>query len=78
MEEKIKKVESMKIIKTELDKIKEYVTKDNSIIKELLHPKIHGEEIKQSLALAIVKDKTLLHKHNISEEIYFILEGKGL
>ncbi|AEF96922.1 cupin domain-containing protein [Methanotorris igneus] len=69
----------MKIIKSEYDKIKPYVTKDGSIIRELMHPSVHGD-VKQSLAEAIVPvgSKTLLHKHHESEEIYYILEGKGL
>ncbi|XRO77730.1 cupin domain-containing protein [Methanocaldococcus sp. 10A] len=69
----------MKIIKSEYDKIKPYVTKDGSIIRELIHPNAHGN-VKQSLAEAIVPvgSKTLLHKHHKSEEIYYILEGKGL
>ncbi|XRP97739.1 cupin domain-containing protein [Methanocaldococcus sp. 16A] len=70
---------TMKIIKSEYDKIKPYVTKDGSIIRELMHPNAHGN-VKQSLAEAIVPvgSKTLLHKHHKSEEIYYILEGKGL
>ncbi|AIJ04870.1 hypothetical protein JH146_0019 [Methanocaldococcus bathoardescens] len=69
----------MKIIKSEYDKIKPYITKDGSIIRELMHPNVHGN-VKQSLAEAIVPvgSKTLLHKHYKSEEIYYILEGKGL
>ncbi|ACV25308.1 cupin domain-containing protein [Methanocaldococcus fervens] len=69
----------MKIIKTEYDKIKPYITKDGSIIRELMHPNIY-EWVKQSLAEAIVPvgSKTLLHRHHKSEEIYYILEGKGL
>ena len=70
---------TMKIIKTEYDKIKPYITKDGSIIRELMHPNIY-KNVKQSLAEAIVPvgSKTLLHKHHKSEEIYYILEGKGL
>ena len=41
----------MKIIKTEYDKIKPYITKDGSIIRELIHPNAHGE-VKQSLGSA--------------------------
>ncbi len=70
---------TMKIIKSEYDKIKPYITKDGSIIRELMHPNVHGD-VKQSLAEAIVPvgSKTLLHKHHKSEEIYYILEGRGL
>lgn len=58
--------------------INAYITQDGSEIRELMHPKIHGNK-SQSLAEAIVKPnkKTLLHKHIESEEIYFITQGKG-
>ncbi|MCW9048525.1 MAG: cupin domain-containing protein [Gammaproteobacteria bacterium] len=55
-----------------------YITRDASEIRELMHPDTHGNK-SQSLAEAIVKpnEKTLLHKHLKSEEIYFILQGDG-
>ena len=55
-----------------------YTTQDGSEIRELMHPNIHGNK-SQSLAEAIVEpnEKTLLHKHIKSEEIYFIIQGKG-
>ena len=67
------------VIKTEYKEIKPYTTKDSSIIRELLHPDIHGNK-NQSLAEAIVPvgSETILHKHKISEEIYCIIEGIGL
>ena len=66
-------------IKTEYKTVKPYITKDGSIIRELIHPNVHGNQ-NLSLAEAIVppKGSTFLHKHNLSEEIYYILEGKGL
>ena len=66
------------VIKTEYKKIKPYTTKDGSVIRELLHPDIHGN-INQSLAEAIIPvgSETILHKHKISEEIYYIIEGIG-
>ncbi len=66
-------------MKTEYSKIKAYETKDGSIIRELMHPAIHGNK-NLSLAEAIVpvKTATFLHLHNNSEEIYYILEGKGI
>lgn len=56
-----------------------YKTKDGSIIRELLHPNLHGNK-NQSLAEATVavNGKTLLHKHNHSEEIYHVSQGNGL
>ncbi|MCW8933677.1 MAG: cupin domain-containing protein [Gammaproteobacteria bacterium] len=55
-----------------------YITRDGSEIRELMHPNTHGNK-SQSLAEAIVKpnEKTLLHKHLKSEEIYFIIQGNG-
>lgn len=58
---------------------KPYVTRDESEIRELMHPIIHGNA-NQSLAEAIVQvgNKTLLHKHVVTEEIYHITQGQGL
>ena len=59
--------------------IKPYVTKDGSIIRELMHPNIHNNK-NLSLAEAIVpiNCQTLIHKHKKSEEIYYIITGKGI
>jgi mannose-6-phosphate isomerase-like protein (cupin superfamily) len=56
------------------DNVEPFVTKDKAEIRELNHSK------KMSLAEAIVKmgQTTELHYHVRSEEIYYILEGKGL
>ena len=55
-----------------------YVTKDGSVIRELMHPLYHGCR-NQSLAEATVAtgQKTQLHKHHTSEELYFITSGQG-
>jgi mannose-6-phosphate isomerase-like protein (cupin superfamily) len=65
--------------KTEYEKIQPYTTKDGSLIRELMHPDIHGD-MKQSLAEAIVpvRGMTYLHKHGKSEEIYHIAQGHGV
>ena len=67
------------MIKTTYDKIQSYITKDGSIIRELMHPDIHGN-MKQSLAEAIVPvhGMTYLHKHGQGEEIYHITQGHGV
>ena len=67
------------IVKTEYEKIKPYTTKDGSVIRELMHPDVHGN-FRQSLAEAVVPagSSTLLHKHMQSEEMYHILQGTGL
>ncbi len=56
-----------------------FVTKDGSIIRELMHPNIHGNR-GQSLAEAIVpaESDTAAHRHHHSEEIYHITAGSGL
>jgi len=41
------------VIKTEYNKIVSYTTKDGALIRELMHPDIHGNS-KQSLAEAII------------------------
>jgi len=66
-------------LKTEYEKVEPYITKDGSIIRELMHPTVHGNS-EQSLAEAIVPvgGKTFLHKHRVTEEIYHITEGSGI
>ncbi|MEJ2361782.1 MAG: cupin domain-containing protein [Gammaproteobacteria bacterium] len=55
-----------------------FVTKDGSLIRELMHPGQHASR-NQSLAEAIVRpgQKTALHQHQQSEELYHITAGKG-
>jgi len=66
-------------MKTQYSDIPAYITKDGSEIRELMHPAVHGNA-NQSLAEAIVPvgEKTQLHRHLKSEEIYHITAGKGL
>ena len=66
-------------IKTSYNDIEAYTTKDGSLIRELIHPSLHGNQ-NQSLAEAIVPTgkKTLLHKHHHTEEIYHITQGRGM
>ena len=69
----------MKQTKTEYDRIKPYTTRDGSLIRELMHPDVHGNQ-KQSLAEATITigSATLLHRHQQAEEIYYITTGTGL
>jgi len=55
-----------------------FTTKDGSTIRELMHPQHHAAQ-NQSLAEAIVPvgTTTLLHKHQKTEEFYYILAGEG-
>lgn len=62
-----------------LREVAPYTTKDGSEIRELLHPDRHAVR-RQSLAEAVVPPgvATLLHRHEISEEIYHVTRGCGL
>lgn len=61
-----------------------YITRDGSLIRELMHPSKNSESSyvveKQSLAEATVPAgvKTKLHRHKITEELYHVTAGKGL
>ena len=48
--------------------VESFVTRDGSIIRELMHPNVHGN-VNQSLAEAIVPvgQGTQLHRHHLSE-----------
>lgn len=65
-------------MKTSRDDTQPYVTKDGSLIRELLHPAVHGN-CSLSLAEAIVAPgaTTVLHRHHRAEEIYHVLAGSG-
>ncbi len=58
--------------------IEPFITKDGSIIRELMHPSVHGN-CNQSLAEAVIPagTTTQLHRHFRSEEIYHITAGEG-
>ncbi|HYA39159.1 MAG TPA: cupin domain-containing protein [Candidatus Methylomirabilis sp.] len=64
--------------KTRYADVEAFLTKDGSIIRELMHPAVHGNA-NQSFAEAIVAPGrgTQLHKHVRSEEIYHVSAGEG-
>ena len=66
-------------MKTSLNDITPYITKDGSQIRELMHPAVHGNK-KCSLAQAVVEPGgiTRKHVHNTSEELYYIVQGSGI
>jgi mannose-6-phosphate isomerase-like protein (cupin superfamily) len=66
-------------MKTSYQTIPAYVTKDGSEIRELMHPAVHGNA-RQSLAEAIIQpgQKTQLHRHPMSEELYHVTQGTGI
>lgn len=63
---------------TRYEDIAPYPTKDGSEIRELMHPAVHGNA-NQSLAEARVApgEKTALHRHRESEELYHVTAGHG-
>ena len=65
-------------MKSHYTSVNSFVTKDSSIIRELIHPSVHGNK-NQSLAEAIVPVgvTTKLHRHRTSEELYHITAGEG-
>lgn len=70
-------------MKTRYSEIAAFLTRDGSIIRELMHPEQHSASLvvnKQSLAEAIVPagQTTKLHRHHHSEELYHITAGQGL
>ncbi len=58
--------------------VEPFVTKDGSLIRELMHPQSHGCR-SQSLAEATVAPGaiTALHRHHATEELYHIVAGRG-
>jgi mannose-6-phosphate isomerase-like protein (cupin superfamily) len=55
-----------------------YITRDGSLIRELMHPSVHANQ-SQSLAEATIApgQQTATHRHLRSEEIYYIQRGAG-
>ena len=65
-------------MKVRYEQAEPFVTKDGSIIRELIHPR-GIEASAQSLAEATVLpgSKTALHVHLTSQEIYHVTKGRG-
>lgn len=66
-------------MKTRYEEISAYFTKDGSEIRELMHPDHHPVR-NQSLAEAVIQpgDRTQLHRHAATEEIYHVAGGTGV
>lgn len=66
------------IIKSAYTDVQPYITKDGSIIRELMHPAVQGNRC-QSLAEALVPPggATHLHLHQQIEELYHVTAGEG-
>ena len=58
--------------------VQPYITKDGSLIRELVHPSVIAGA-NQSLAEATIPPggKTMLHQHRTCQEIYHITAGSG-
>jgi mannose-6-phosphate isomerase-like protein (cupin superfamily) len=71
-------------MKSKYGENKKFITKDGSVIRELMHPDAHiraGFKVKnQSLAEATVPIgvATVLHAHTLTEELYHVTSGEGL
>ena len=65
-------------MKTAAADIEAYRTLDGSLIRELMHPGRNGNRA-QSLAEATVAagQRTHLHRHHATEELYHVLSGTG-
>jgi mannose-6-phosphate isomerase-like protein (cupin superfamily) len=65
-------------MKTDYDGLPTYLTKDGSLIRELMHPGVHDNR-NQSLAEAVIAagTRTLLHRHRDTEELYHVTRGAG-
>ncbi|MGD8309368.1 MAG: cupin domain-containing protein [Chromatiales bacterium] len=61
------------------DRVEPYVTKDGSVIRELMHPAVQGSRA-QSLAEATLPPgrRTLRHRHLLAEELYHVTRGAGI
>jgi mannose-6-phosphate isomerase-like protein (cupin superfamily) len=61
------------------DSAKPYVTKDESLIREIVHPAIQ-QGVNLSIAQATVGagSTTVLHVHRTSQEVYHVTSGQGL
>jgi mannose-6-phosphate isomerase-like protein (cupin superfamily) len=65
--------------RSSIPEVTAYITKDGSVIRELLHPSQHAVK-NQSLAEARIPPgtRTIRHLHNLTEEIYHVTHGSGL
>jgi mannose-6-phosphate isomerase-like protein (cupin superfamily) len=67
------------IMHTQYDSILPYATKDGSEIRELMHPSVHGNRnLSFAEATVLPGAQTVLHRHKLTEEIYYIAHGTGL
>jgi|TARA_Y100000310_G_scaffold341322_1_gene440100 mannose-6-phosphate isomerase-like protein (cupin superfamily) len=67
------------VTKSALNEIAPFKTKDGSTIREMMHPRVHGN-VNQSLAQAVVAvaERTICHYHKVTEELYYVQQGDGV
>lgn len=68
----------LRMSRSQYKNIDAFVTKDGSLIRELMHPAVNNN-VKQSLAEAVVSagKRTQLHRHRETEELYHVTAGQG-
>lgn len=68
----------MRVMRTARECVAPYLTKDGSLVRELMHPAVHGNRA-QSLAEAKIPPgfTTALHRHRETEELYHVVSGVG-
>lgn len=68
------------MVKKQIQDIPAFVAGDETILKEVLHPKNEEIDLPYSLAHAVIPvgGKSLPHRLQKSEEVYTILKGKGM
>lgn len=66
-------------MRTRYKDIPTFITRDQSLIRELMHPQHHACR-NQSLAEAVIapQQKTTRHRHRQTEELYYVAQGQGL
>ncbi|MFH1207851.1 MAG: cupin domain-containing protein [Patescibacteria group bacterium] len=63
----------------DLQNCEEFIAGDNTILRELLHPKKADLQLRYSLAHAVVKPGKTSYPHKLkTSEVYYILEGEGM
>jgi mannose-6-phosphate isomerase-like protein (cupin superfamily) len=69
----------MAAICTSYKDLESFITRDGSIIRELIHPTTHGNK-NQSFAEATLPagSSTFHHYHTKSEELYHVIQGTGI
>jgi len=69
----------MEIVVRKASDVKSYVTKDSSLIFEVLHPS-NSPISNGSVAVAVVGvgKRTKKHYHKRSEEVYLVWKGRGI